>query len=241
MQLYFIRHGQSINNLIWDQMGSSKKRVSDPELTHFGQQQAQAVAQFLGQNSWPEASTYEASLHNVDGFAITHLYSSPMIRCMDTAAPIAQSLKLKPKVWIDIHEQGGACLRNKITGVLEGLPGNTRTYLAERYPQFELPDALDDQGWWNKEAEDWSRCYIRAGRVLKALEDKHGHSRDRVALVSHGAFYNACLGNLLGMPADARFWFTLNNVAVTRIDFQEDETRLAYLNRIDFLPPSLVT
>jgi broad specificity phosphatase PhoE len=48
MQLYFIRHGQSANNRLWDTTSSDEGRVEDPELTDAGQQQAKLVAQF-----WP--------------------------------------------------------------------------------------------------------------------------------------------------------------------------------------------
>ena len=47
MQLYFIRHGQSENNLLWDQTRSDTGRVGDPELTSNGQLQANLVAQYL--------------------------------------------------------------------------------------------------------------------------------------------------------------------------------------------------
>ena len=238
MQLYFIRHGQSVNNLVWDQIGRSDNRVADPELTHYGRQQAQAIANFLAQSDWSKAATHEASLYNVDGFAFSHLYVSPMIRCMDTAAPIVEAMDLEPVMWIDIHEQGGSCLRNKSTRELEGLPGTNRAFFEARYPQTVLPPTLDEKGWWNKPAEDWTRCYARAGKVLKELLAKHGQREDKVALVSHGAFYNALMRNILGMPVEAKYWFTLNNTGLTRIDFHHgEETRLPYLNRVDFLPP----
>ena len=50
MQLYFIRHGQSINNARWQDDGySDHARESDPPLTETGVLQAQYAGEFLAQ------------------------------------------------------------------------------------------------------------------------------------------------------------------------------------------------
>jgi hypothetical protein len=36
MHLFFIRHGQSANNHLWEQTGSNRGRSEDPELTETG-------------------------------------------------------------------------------------------------------------------------------------------------------------------------------------------------------------
>ena len=36
-------------------------------------------------------------------------------------------------------------------------------------------------------------------------------------------------------------WFSLNNTAITRLDFLPGETRLVYQNRLDWLPAEMVT
>ena len=47
MQLYFVRHGQSQNNLLWELHGHELGRSDDPDLTERGLQQAQAVAELI--------------------------------------------------------------------------------------------------------------------------------------------------------------------------------------------------
>ncbi len=241
MQLYFIRHGQSVNNYLWAQGGNDKDHVPDPELTNRGQEQVKLVARFLVNKQGVRPATDDARQQNVDGFGITHIYTSPMIRAMDTAAAIAESLDLTPVVWADVHEWGGIWRTNEETGMREGLPGPNRAFFEERYPQFSLPDCFDDQGWWNRPLETYELCFERAKRCLADLQVQHGQTKDRVALISHGAFYGAMLVALLGLALGSRFWFSLNNAAITRIDFRKDQTRLAYQNRVDFLPPGLVT
>jgi hypothetical protein len=77
-----------------------------------------------------------------------------------------------------------------------------------------------------------------------------------VAFVSHGGFFNYFISVLFGVPEEVGHpdedsktpqglpsgrWFLMNNAAITRIDFPEQEVRLAYQNRTDFLPRELIT
>src|SRR5215213_7908064 len=93
MQLYFIRHGQSANNALWDNTGGSKGRSEDPELTEVSRRQAALLAQYLSENG--------------NRFGFTHLYTSLMIRSVETAIAVGQSLNLPVHAWEDIHESGG--------------------------------------------------------------------------------------------------------------------------------------
>jgi len=47
MQLYFIRHAQSINNALWQENGHNNGRKADPLITEIGKQQAERVGAFL--------------------------------------------------------------------------------------------------------------------------------------------------------------------------------------------------
>ena len=40
MELYMVRHAQSINNALWDRHQSSEGRLPDPGLTELGNEQA---------------------------------------------------------------------------------------------------------------------------------------------------------------------------------------------------------
>jgi 2,3-bisphosphoglycerate-dependent phosphoglycerate mutase len=243
MQLYFVRHGQSYNNALWDRARDSTDRKEDPELTDYGRRQAQIVARFLAEHNGPPPTTGDAGVQNIDTFGLTHLYTSLMIRSMDTANAIAQVLNLTPVVWEDLHETGGIFLDDKETGERIGLPGKNRSYFEENYPDFILPDHLNEEGWWNRPFEPHDERVLRALRLRETLQERHGDSQDRVAVVSHGGFYNYFLAAVLQIPilSPSSFWFSLNNIAITRIDFEEGRTRIAYNNRVDFLPPALVT
>lgn len=233
MQFYFIRHGQSENNALWKRTSSSKGRSEDPELTQVGQQQAEFVAQFLRQA--------ESDIQSIAGFGITHLYSSLMVRSVATGAAIAKALDLPLVAWEDLHERGGIYLKDEQTGERLGQAGKNRAYFEAHYPDFVLPDSLDEAGWWNRPFEEPEQRLTRVKRFLHDLMERHGHTDDRIAVVSHGGFYNDVLAAILNLPEREGYWFALNNAAISRIDFDDERTGLIYLNRFDFLPKELVT
>jgi 2,3-bisphosphoglycerate-dependent phosphoglycerate mutase len=241
MQLYFIRHGQSENNQLWEQTGSHKGRSEDPDLTPRGRQQAHRVAQFLRRADSPTVGNLEEDLQNTAGFGITHLYTSLMIRAVATGTIIARALGLPLVAWEDVHEWGGIYLEDERTGERIGRPGHNRAYFEAHYPDLILPDSLDDDGWWNRPFEPREARPLRAARALRELLDRHGGADDRVAVVSHGGFYNQLLRAILNLPEENSYRFALNNGAITRLDFDEEKIVLSYSNRADFLPRELIT
>jgi len=240
MQLYFIRHGQSTNNQLWMRTGGNDGRCEDPELTQAGRQQASVVARYLGREP-SSTSTPEFDNHNIGGFGITHLYCSLMVRAVATGTAISQALDLPLVVWEDIHEGGGIYLDDHETGERIGRPGKNRAYFEGHFPELILPESLDGDGWWNRPFEDRDQRYARARRFLDELAKRHGGTEDRVAVVSHGGFYNYLLAELLELPQRNGYWFSLNNAAITRVDFRTEDVGLVYLNRVDFLPQDLIT
>ena len=240
MQLYFIRHGQSKNNALWMSTGAAKGRSEDPGLTEVGRQQAELLAQFL-RRADPTVTVNGSDLQNVAGFGITHLYSSLMVRAVATGTIIADALDLPLVAWEDMHEWGGIYLHDEQTNERIGLPGRNRAYFEAHYPDLVLPDSLGEAGWWNRPFEEPELRLPRAKRVLCDLMERHGHTDDRVALVSHGGFFNYLLAAILNLPGREGYRFVLNNAAISRFDFDDENIWLSYLNRVDFLPRELIT
>lgn len=240
MQFYFIRHGQSENNVIWEQTGSDAGRSSDPALTAVGRQQAERLAAFLAAPGAAGGNSV-AGYHNVPGFQFTHFYCSPMTRAIETALPVARALGLPLVAWEDIHETGGIFHNDPETESQVGLPGLTRADFAARFPELVLPPSGWEAGWWNRAFETREERPARAQRVLHTLLERHGDTGDHVAIVSHGGFYNHLLRIILDLPSDTSVWFEIQNTAITRIDFHPEYRRVVYMNRVDFLPRALLT
>jgi 2,3-bisphosphoglycerate-dependent phosphoglycerate mutase len=224
MQFYFIRHGQSANNLLYATTGSDTGRNSDPELTDVGCQQAALLANYL------ERETFD----------LTHIYTSLMVRAVTTGTVVANRLGLELTGWSDLHEEGGIYLSDE-QGNRIGQPGKDRSYFETYFPKLILPESLDSNGWWNRPFESFTDRPVRARRFIQDLLTRHGGMDHRVAVVSHGGFYNQFLTMLLNPSSSQPVWFSLNNTAITRIDFHTENIDIVFQNYSGFLPRELIT
>ena len=240
MQLYFIRHGQSENNALWEQTGSSAGRDQDPMLTGAGRKQAEAVARYL-RGDGPPCAAGGSEGQDGEAVGITHLYTSLMVRSVGTGEIIARALGLPLVAWVDLHEGGGIYLDDEETGERVGLPGNNRAYFEAHHPGLVLPEDLGVEGWWNRPFEEREERVPRAQRFLRDLLARHGQGTDRVAVVSHGAFFNYLIAAVLGLPSREGFWFAMNNGAISRFDFDERGVGIVYVNHVGFMPKELIT
>ncbi len=244
MQLYFIRHAQSENNLLWEQTRSSKGRVADPELTPKGVEQAKCVADLLGMPAQAGVQPWRDPYNRL-GFGLTHLYSSLMVRALDTAAVISAAAGIPLVARMDCFERGGIYLTDEKTGEREGLGGNSFAYLQNRYPNVHLPKSFSDEGWWgNKPYETKEDAVGRARQLWANLLEGHNEN-DRVGMVSHGGFLQPFMAAALKQPNAEIFAppfdFNIFNTGITRLSIQGDFVHVVYHNRIDHLPTNLAT
>lgn len=236
MRLYFIRHGQSENNALFDSTGSDDGRSDDPKLTEIGKEQCRFLAEYLRDCSDPWDGEPLG-----EGFGFTHLYCSLMFRAAATAHEISKTTGVPLVAWPDWHECGGMFLEDKIKGEFIIRPGMSRAELIENFPGIILNGEETEQGWWNRPFETNDQRVIRARRVFHQLIERHGGSHDRVAVVSHGGFYMRFMAATLGLEEIKPMWFRMNNTGITRIDFRNEEYTLVYHNHITHLPLSLIT
>jgi 2,3-bisphosphoglycerate-dependent phosphoglycerate mutase len=247
MQLYFIRHGQSVNNA--NVNTPNYVESSDTALSETGIAQAQALAKYLKEKkSLVDENIWDT--HNRYGFGLTHIYSSLMERAATTAAFTVRALGDVPfSAWVDIHETGGIYAREKDANKA-GLAGKPRSFFEKNFPEMQLPEGYDESGWWNRPFESHADRDIRARRVLAELlqrhGDKEGQAEHRVAFFSHGEFFMRLLCAMLNLPYkqaahDMKFWFLMNNCAISRFDVRNGKFNVTYVNRVDHLPGGLVT
>lgn len=240
MQLYFIRHAQSANNLLFDLTGDNKGRSHDPELTGLGLQQIQCVAALMRDGDPLDGKQTQGAQPEKKGFGVTHIYCSLMQRAVQTGNAIAEALDLPLIAWPEVHETGGIYLDDEESGLPIGLAGNPRSFFEQRFPRLVLPDWLDERGWWNRDFEAREERLPRAQRALAQLLERHGGTDDRVAMVSHGGFYNYFATAVMGLESRMNLWLLMNNTGVSRFGFEEKPV-LYYSNRTDHLPRELLT
>ncbi len=241
MRLYFIRHGQSANNALWDETGSSSGRSDDPELTAIGHEQAKHLAEFILQKDTEAALDGKFGEPKRDSFRFTHLYTSLMVRSVATGTHLSKALGLPLVAWPEIHECGGIYLDGEEENERIGQPGKPRSYFAAHYAHLVLPVTVTDKGWWNRPFEAYDMRPLRAQQVLESLLERHGHTDDRVAIISHGGFYMELMRVMFKIGEES-CWYLMYNTAVSRFDFHDSgEISLVYHNRTDHLPERLIT
>jgi 2,3-bisphosphoglycerate-dependent phosphoglycerate mutase len=272
MQLYFIRHAESVNNAIYSSSEDWSGRMPDPGLTAKGREQARLLADRLSRIPSEPVETARHDPRNANGFGVTHIYCSPMVRALFTGQVIADALELPLVVWEELHERGGIFDWNPETDQRIGLPGARAEELRAGFPQARFPNDWGADGWWNREPETDEQCNARAARLWDRLLVEHGSRtsggedgapgdegetttdngaddrESRIALISHAGFFQNFLHRLFArmqglesIEVAEPFWFTLNNTAITRVDIRDWGGVLVYSNRIDHLPPELVT
>ncbi|MBN2472089.1 MAG: histidine phosphatase family protein [Anaerolineae bacterium] len=239
MDLYLIRHGQSVNNAIGteDQEKFERLRHHDPALTEIGQAQAARLGAYLA-----------ASAANGSGITFDRLYTSAMHRALQTTRAVAEALERTPQVWLDIHETGGMYSMES-DGQVRGSTGITRARFAADFPGWAPPDEITEAGWWDpsRGEETLEDSITRAQRVAGVLYRVAEETPEiRLALVSHGAFLDRLIRALLGLPMPTpekrRLLYAHNNTGLSKISFtQRWGTLVEYLNRVDHLSPDLHT
>lgn len=240
-QFYFIRHGQSTNNALLDNSGERYlvDRHTDADLTDIGQQQADCVAKHLAQPYCPT----EFDPQNRQGFGLTHLYCSLMIRAVKTGQAIARRTGLPLVAMPEVHETGGVYEVQVTDGKMNfiGLPGYGRAYFETEFPDLVLPEDLPESGWWNRDKEPRENYLKRAQRVVEQLLEDHGDTDHRVGIVMHGGIFARILTAFFNVQIE-RYWFLMNNCGISRVDIDQDgHVMLVYMNNVHHLPDQLIS
>jgi 2,3-bisphosphoglycerate-dependent phosphoglycerate mutase len=164
-----------------------------------------------------------------------------MIRAIKTGWGISKSLKLPLNVIMDLHEGGGIFLENEEKELI-GLPGKPKSYFLKNFPGLVLDQEMDETGWWNRPFEPYEIRKERAKKVINYLLMNHSDD-DRIALFSHAGFFNYFLSALLNYTESESVRFNINNASISRIDIdlRSSNTKILYINQVNFLPFELIT
>lgn len=186
-EIYLIRHGDALPDAAELQPGDYNAQ----NLSELGRRQAQALAERLRDTSFDA------------------LYSSPLGRARQTAAPLATMLGLDVDVVPDLREIGlgqiGPALPEGAT------PEEVASHLRERLRLIALHAATS--GNWTSIPGSEPSAAFRA-RVVHAHDALAGrHPGQRVACFGHGGSINVYLAAVLGLDRD--FFVPLANTAMS--------------------------
>lgn len=238
MKLLLIRHGQSTNNVLTAAGHPFRGRSADPELTDLGVRQSLQLAGAFQQGLVPSPAV---------------LISSPMVRAVQTAAPLAEALDLPILVDTQAFEVGGVYSGEPQTPGAH--PGAAASRLLAVSGRVRLQQDFGEQGWYHAGAHVESQFEAQErGRLLYgSLLARYEHRPDVVGLVCHEWIIQYLiraalrLDNPQGSPDP---WFVVFNTATALIEtgrpkpgpFEGTGTSaLWWVNRHDHLPADEVT
>ncbi len=181
MKLYLIRHGRTVNNVSLACQG-----WIDTELDAGGLAQANAVADFF--KSLP----------------LSHIFSSDLRRCIDTASPTARTK--------NIEIESSPLLRERSLGELENAP------ITELRAAFEAEIARTGESRYKvrpmgvESAED---VMARVSRFTTTMPLDQGN----VAVFTHGMTEECLLCHLIGAPVESSRSFNFDNASITTLEW----------------------
>ena len=202
--LLLIRHGEN------DYVKTSKMagRIPGIHLNEHGRKQAQALGEAL------------------KNFPITAIYSSPLERALETAAPIAEARKLEINQEPDLMDTNIGKWEGKSWKVLS----LTKAWkIVQNAPsRFRFP-----------EGESFAEAQTRYASALERIVKNHNKPKDIIAVVFHADPIKLAISHFLGLPLDHFQRLSCNTGSLTMLQVSEAGANLVKLNQrppFDFLP-----
>jgi alpha-ribazole phosphatase len=171
---------------------------TDTPLTHAGRQQVERL---------------EKSFRRL---APSHVLSSPLRRCSETAEILLKNTDLALECDPDLREID--------FGRWEGL---TFQEIAARDPRLVEQWALGGMDFCFPEGESLVDFWDRIGRVAQRLRET---PCECVLAVTHAGVIRFLLCHFLGLDTQFHLRFDIRPAAITRLDFQDGEAVLASMN-----------
>ena len=203
MEIYFVRHGESVGNVD----GYSTEESGN--LSQLGLRQAERLAQRLADMQFDA------------------IYSSPLVRAMDTIRPYLKLSGRKAEIWGLLCEGGWQEERDASAPVRVGPP-----------PPFEMPagredyfDSSGEMAWTPYPGEVYKESIQRIRETRRELLRRHDGAEDVVLLSGHFHSGSRLLEVMLGAEPDGRIYHDNAGLSCLR---QEDDGAfsLIFSNRI---------
>src|SRR6266566_8947423 len=200
-EIFIVRHADAIPD---EEEIIPSGIYDDLPLSRIGRDQAQALAERLS------------------GVSFDALYSSPLRRCLETAAPLAELLDMKPVIVEGLKE-----IR---LGNIRAIPNDNQDLVAltkalqER--QLDIVRLAGEVGQWDVIPDSEPSIAFRK-RVVETLDEiASKHIGQRIIAFAHGGVINAYIAEVLGLQKD--FFFPAANTSITIVR-ASDKRRVLYV------------
>jgi broad specificity phosphatase PhoE len=185
-------------------------------LVRHGQSEGNAEGRFGGHSATPLSARgraqAEATARALASEKVTAIYSSDLLRAVETAAPLARAKGLEINRTADFRERS--------VGQMEGL---TFQEAAEKFPEDYAALLRRDFELVLTGGESYRQMLDRSARALDVAIDQHRGGT--VAVFSHTGTICILALHLMGAldaPALRPVWITTANCGITRFELRDD-------------------
>ena len=192
--IVFIRHGESLNNTIYDRvrglLGNDvseelldaeerKLRSPDPGLTEKGLEQANRLGEHIRSNDFSFGKVFPS------GAQSWKVFTSPMLRALQTTQ--AAFIDMNVRVLPFMYESGG------FYGGQYGSKGSSNAEAVEAaFPGFSCEEGME-HGWYNLDHEESPSEFLQRAQLVSEWILAR---RENVIIVSHGNLMSAVINRL---------------------------------------------
>lgn len=195
MELFLIRHGESVGNILVDQ------DAPDSNLTDKGLKQAIDLANIL------------FSTEDIDT-----IYSSPLLRSLSTAQPLAELSNKRINVVKELCEYRSG----------KSYIGPSLSTLKNLYPSISFDNFFEEDGWFYPSNDTPEIAINKARRFIKYL--LHHHKGEKVMVFAHGTINHYILKASLNLDNQICFDFHQDNCCVNHLDFTDEHIKVIKIN-----------
>lgn len=200
LELYLIRHGQSMGNAGYNgRTDLTLKESNDPLLTEKGLMQADLAGQYL---------------KNID---FDFMYSSGLIRAISTADGIMRyQPSKKPLNILPVLSE---------VGISPEYDGITVEEMKEFCETAVLADGISEDAprVYHSSFENEGEMFDRAKTVMEYLRSRY-ISGEKVAVVAHAAFLTILIFYIMGFEEAPVFDISIQNTGITKVVFYKKGT-----------------
>lgn len=196
-----LRHGESVTN-----KGNKFCGQLDAKLSDVGLAQAEEACEYI-----------------VNNYKIDKIYSSDLMRAVQTASPVSKKLNIEI-----IHEpklreiDAGVWQDNEIACVRERFP--------ETFNRYRNGDVFVKLG----DAESFNDVYLRAKEALNNIALKHPN--ETVLVATHGGVVRMLCEHWLNISdLEMRRDYDIKNASITEVDYDGKTAKINFISKADYL------